>query len=229
MTSLLIMQNLLKDAEFFTKVYPNLNPDTDFETIEEKITFKTISHLFEKYNKPPNIDELILFLETGAMANKKLKEEVLNYVKKIKETRYEPIEHDLLIDTVCNYIKNIRHMLLIEEEIKIREGTSNKTLEDIQSQLLEILQLSFSSSLGHDYIKDALARFEEYGKQDERLVSSGISIIDSAGGGKPKTLTVILASSNVGKCWSYETKLNIYVDKDLKSKLIQFLKDKGKL
>ncbi len=198
MNTNILFHKLLSDSEYFVKVFGNIK-NSDFAPIEEKALLTGIEYLFQQYKKAPNIDELKLFFDTTGSVNIKMKQAVLEKIEHIKTTQFQPINNEILIDSTEKYIRNVRTEALLERGIKILEGDSKETIEDLHEELKQVVQLSFRSSLGHDYFRDSLKRFEEYGKMDERLVSSGIHLIDLAGGGKPKTLTVFLAAANAGK------------------------------
>lgn len=198
MTTNILFNKLLSDSDYFVKVFSYLKND-DFTAIEERALLTGISYLHSQYKKAPNIDETRLFFDTTSSVNIKLKKAVLEKLDTIAETKLQPINIDVLVDSTEKYIRNVRTESLLERGIKIIEGDSKETIEDLHEEMKKIAQLSFRSSLGHDYFRDSLARFAEYGKMDERLVSSGIYLLDIAGAGKPKSLTVYLAASNAGK------------------------------
>jgi replicative DNA helicase len=200
------------DSEYFVRVAGHIKK-ADFSAIEEQALLTGIEYLFQNYKKAPNIDEVKLFFETTASINIKLKKAVLEKIELIENQKVKSIDMDILIDSTEKYIRNVRTESLLERGIKILEGDSKETIEDIHEAMKAVVQLSFRSSMGHDYFKDSMIRFLEYGKMDENLVSSGIELINKAGGGKPKTITIFLAESNAGKSlwlssWAVHASIN---------------------
>jgi len=213
------------DNEYFSKVFDKIEA-TDFETYEDQIIIKQITDAYDEYKRPPTILELETLLGASSKITNKEKKTIEKRLEVINNVEVENVHKDILIDATENYIRNIRTVNALKIGIDIVDGGNNLTLEEWQEQIKEIVQLSFKSSLGHDYVQDAEKRFLEYSKMEEERISSGISLLDQAGYGLKKKLSIVSGQSNVGKCWQYDTKFKIYVSKELKHEIMKFLKRK---
>ena len=190
--------NLFSNKDYFTKVFSHLQL-TDFKSIEDKSLLLATHKILDKYKKQPTLDGMKLYFETTGDLKLELKKIVLKRIDEIQKTNVTNISYDLLIDSTENWVKNQRTDLIIEKGIRILEGDSKDTLESLQEEMKDIVQLSFHSSLGHDYHRDALKRFQEYVDREDNIVSSGIELLDTAGMGLKSKLHCYLAESNLGK------------------------------
>jgi replicative DNA helicase len=88
----------------------------------------------------------------------------------------------------------------IYESIQIMDGKSKKDKGAIPQVLQDALAISFDPNVGHDYLEDAAERFEFYHRTTKKLPFDLEYFNRITNGGlEPKTLTVILAGTNVGK------------------------------
>lgn len=222
-----IFMYMFRDPDYFAKVFTNLR-DTDFPKIEDKIIFGAFDQIHQKHKKIATVEEMKMFLSSSGGLRNEVKKLIDDRLTKIEEHPIITVNKDILLETTQAYVRNVRLDQLIERGITMREGKNSKDTPEILMEYMkkDIVEMSFQASLGHDYWRDAAKRFEEYGKLDDNLISSGIHLLDLAGAGKPKTLTILLATSNVGKCWRGSTKINIFGNDLLIDRLNAFLKDK---
>lgn len=193
----IILINILKNPSYYSKLNGKVN-EYDFRSFEVQKIYRTIETMFNKYNKVPSVDELKTFISINDKEKAETNEKLINHIEKKIEGKKSEIDDEILVDATTKYIKNSRFEKLLERGILLLEGSSKESLSSIQDDMEKVLEFGFDNRMGHDYIEDAVKRFEWYSKIDEDLVESGISIIDSLCGGKG-TLTVFLAQSNVGK------------------------------
>lgn len=200
MTPELIFYFMFHSPEYFAKVFSTIG-DSDFTSIEDKAIIKGFDVIHGHHKKIASVEEMRLFANSTSGVRPELAKAMTEKLDKIGAMPMPQVNQAMLIEATEKYVKNVRLEQLIERGILMLEGKNTKDTHDtlLDDMKTKIVQLSFQTSLGHDYFKDAALRFEEYGKMDTNLVSSGIHLLDLAGAGKPKTLTVILASSNVGK------------------------------
>ena len=87
------------------------------------------------------------------------------------------------------------------ESIKIADGQdSKKDKGAIPHILSEALSISFDSHVGHDYIDDALSRYDYYHRTEEKIPFDLEFFNKITKGGLPsKTLNIALAGTGVGK------------------------------
>jgi archaellum biogenesis ATPase FlaH len=80
------------------------------------------------------------------------------------------------------------------------KGEKKQTKGAIPKILQDALAVSFDSSIGHDFIEDAEARYEFYHRKEQRLKFDLDYFNKITGGGLPnKTLNIALAGTGVGK------------------------------
>lgn len=226
-TENIVFKKLLLDTNYFSNVYSNLQV-SDFDKKEHKTIFKTIGELYSKYNKAPNLNEMNLYFDSATITPKD--RVVLN--ESIDEINRADIniQEDMIVDFTEKWVKNKRTQDLLLVGADYIDGKSKESLESIQSKMEEINKLSFKKSAGLDYKKDAVKNFQEYTNVNENGIKSSLELINIAtnGGYLPGTLSVFASISNGGKCQKGNTKINIYVDKELKNKIKEFLDAKRK-
>lgn len=193
----IILINILKNSSYYSKLNGKVN-EFDFRNFEVQKIYKTIEDMYNKYNKVPTSDELKTYISINDKEKAETNEKLIKYIEKNIEGKKSDIDSEVLSDATTKYIKNSRFEKLLERGILLLEGSSKETLSSIQDDMEKVLEFGFDNRMGHDYIEDAVRRFEWYSKIDEDLVESGIDMVDSICGGKG-TLTVFLAQSNVGK------------------------------
>lgn len=227
MTESIVFKKLLLDTNYFSNVYSNLQL-SDFDKKEYKTIFKSIGELYSKYNKAPNLNEMNLYFDSANILPKDRinLNEVLEDVKRVDIN----IQEDMIVDFTEKWVKNKRAQDLLLVGADYIDGKSKESLESIQGKWEEINKLSFKKSAGLDYKKDAVKNFQEYTNVNENGIKSSLELINIAtnGGYLPGTLSVFASISNGGKCQKGNTKINIYVDKELKNKIKEFLDAKRK-
>lgn len=112
-----------------------------------------------------------------------------------------PVEFNWLMNTTESWCKDRAIYLALLDSIQISEGNHPKKSRDaIPSILQEALSVSFDSHVGHDYINDHEERYEFYHRKANKIPFNLTYLDKITSGGVPnKTLTVILAGTNVGK------------------------------
>lgn len=225
MTENILFKKLLLDSNYFSNVFSNLKKD-DFNKIEHKDLFKCIGDLYSKYNKAPNLNEISLYFDSANMTQKD-RIRINEALEEIKRTDIN-IKEEMLVDFTEKWVKNVRTNQLLFLGADYLDGKTNETPESIQAKMEEINKLTFKKSAGLDYKKDAIKNFEEYTNINENGIKSSLEIVNIAtnGGLLPGTLTLYSSISNGGKCWRGNTKINIYVNDDLKNRLEIFLRNK---
>jgi len=106
-----------------------------------------------------------------------------------------------LLDTTETFCKDKAVYNAVVDGISIIEGRDKKRKPDaLPSLLTDALAVSFDNRVGHDYFKDAEARFEYYHKKEKRIPFDLEFFNKITKGGLPqKTLNIALAGTGVGK------------------------------
>ena len=199
MTSEVILNKLLTDKDYFIKTFPYLKR-TDFKS-EEKFIYDAVQDSYQKYKKPPTLDEMKMYFEITNTIMQSDKVQSLKKVYEIANVEYN-IDLEKMVDYTEKYISDIRFDQVLELGIQIREGLNKKlNKDDVKSQMEEALKTSFKSSGGHDWNTEYEQRFLEYGKREEEGITSPLEIVNKATGGgfAKKQLTLYASVSNGGK------------------------------
>jgi len=192
-----ILRNLLFNRNYYSKVVPFIKPEY-FEDYSEKIIYEEIWDFASKYQAQPTSEVLEINLQTRKDLNE---ESYQNAVKKIKELNQVDVEYNWLIDTTEKWCKDRAIYLALLESIKIADGGDQKVSKDaIPSILQEALAVSFDEHVGHDYVDNALERYDYYHLKEEKIPFDLEKFNLITKGGLPnKTLNVALAGTGVGK------------------------------
>jgi len=193
----LIFSQLLTNEEFARKVMPHLKDDY-FSNSEEKNFLKIYRHFFSKYNKIPSKQAMLLEIEK-LKSSAEVYKTLVSFVN-TKEEFTETVEY--LVSQTEEFCKEKALFNALKESVLIIDGASksDKGKASIPTILSEALSVCFDSSVGHNYIEDAMARYEYYHMTEAR-VKTGIARIDkiTKGGFPKKTLNVILSPPHGGK------------------------------
>ena len=191
-----IVEQLLVNEDYARKIIPFINYDY-FESDTHKHLIRKIVSFTEKYNKTPTVDILKIELEDDRVTEDQYKEisEFLN------DFNSEPKELQWMVDGTEKYFQDRAVYNSIMESIAILDGRSkDKDKGSIPAILSDALAVCFDSHIGHDFLRDAEARWEAY-HRIEKKVSLGLEMFDKITGGglPPASLTVIAAGTGVGK------------------------------
>lgn len=192
----LIFSQLLTNDAYARKVLPHLKEEY-FSTQEEKIFFKIYSRFFQKHNKIPSKQAMLIEIE-----HLKTSAVIFNAVKDLIGRTVEYDETlDYLVDKTEEYVKERAIYNALREAVLIADGHSKtQTASAIPSILQTALSVCFNNSIGHDYLTDAAARYEYYHSTTHRI-PCGIPEIDAItkNGFPRKSLNIVLAPPHGGK------------------------------
>ena len=164
----------------------------------ERVIFEEIQNFVEKYNKLPNKTSLELEID----ARKDLTEEDFKRVLLVvKEFESDDVDFDWLVDITEKFCKDKAVYNAIVDGIKIIDGKDKSRGPDaIPSILTDALAVGFDNRVGHDYLRDASARYEYYHTIEEKIPFD-LEFFNkiTKGGLPPKTLNIALAGTGVGK------------------------------
>lgn len=196
-TEALILRNLIYNEDFTRKALPFIKTEYFNDTLQQ-ILCQEISSFVTEYNSLPTQEALFIELEKRTDLNEESFHNVVTIVAGLTD---EPADKDWLLDTTEQWCKDRAVYLAIHQCIHIANGNDPKlTKESIPSILSEALAVSFDNHIGHDYIEDADSRYESYVLKEEKLPFDLTYFNKITGGGlAPKTLSVILAGTAVGK------------------------------
>ena len=193
-----ILSNLLYNDDYCRKVIPYIKEDY-FEDIASKKIFASFSEYVDNYKEPPSIEALKITLDARKDLNEDTFKEVIKTIDEFKIDK--DTNQEWLISETEKFCQNRDLYNSIRRSILILDGKDKELDKGSIPQLLsESLGISFDNHIGHDYINDFDERFEFYHRKEERLPFD-IDILNkiTKGGLPKKSLTVLLASTGVGK------------------------------
>lgn len=193
-----IFRGLLYNEEYSRKVYPFL--DESYFDGGHRSLYRIYKELFDKYNKAPNIEAIAISLQKSSISEAEY-EDILGIVEQASKNIDEMPDTDWLIDETEEYCKDKAIYNAIYSSINILEGSDTKyDKHAIPDMLDNALGVSFDTSIGMDYFEDAEKRFDLYTAEDNRI-RFPLECLNrlSNGGLKKKSLSCLLAGTNVGK------------------------------
>ena len=192
-----ILKNLIHNEEYLRKVIPFLK-DEYFTDNAEKTVYSLVIDFVKKYNKPPTLEALEISSQNSSLSEGQFSD--VSLLLKVL-TNKEETNNEWLIEETEKFCKDKAVYNAILNSIQILDGKDKQRTKDgIPSLLQEALGVCFDSSVGHDYIDNADARYEFYHKKENRIPFDLDLFNRITQGGLPnKTLNIILAGTGVGK------------------------------
>jgi replicative DNA helicase len=192
-----ILHSLIYNEAYGRKVIPYLKLEY-FKEPSDKFIFQIINGYVEKYGSFPNLRAIAIEL-SESNAEQDLFDECKETLVDFNEPE-EELEFQWLLDTTEKYCQERAIELAIQKSISIIEGKEKIAKTAIPTILQEALNITFNTSIGHDYIDDALLRLEIYHENLTRVPFHLDHLNKLTRGGVPKkSLSVIMAPTGVGK------------------------------
>lgn len=193
-----IINNLISNEEYSRKALPFIRREY-FEADTEKNLFKIISAFVDTYNKLPSKEVLHIAVEKLNGLTEDQYKALKDRVNNIDPIKVDNIEW--LLDETEKYCQDRAVYNAIMESIQIiTDDGKNVGRGEIPELLTQALSVSFDTNIGHDFLENAEQRFEFYHQQEVRIPFDLELLNRITKGGLPKkTLTVLMASSGLGK------------------------------
>lgn len=194
-----IIQHLIVTEEYGRKVYPFLVSDY-FRERTDKVLFEIISGYVSKYNAFPTVQTVAIELSEMDGIDDIEFEETKEFLNDVEPD--DQLNLDWLVDKTEEFCKQRAIELAINTAAGIIADEKNSKLkrEAIPQLLQDALAISFETNIGHDYLEDWECRFDHYHDATLRIPFHIEFLNKISGGGlPPKTLSVILAGTGVGK------------------------------
>lgn len=192
-----ILQNLIYNEKYVRAILHYLKPE-HFSDNTDRIVFKHIQKFVEKYNSPPTKEALYIELSNDDSLN----ENVFTGAKAVVANLSSPeeVNEKWLLDQTEQFIRDREVYNAIHKAIKIYDNKIDEGIGKIPQLLEQAISVSFDNHVGHDFIDDALTRFEQYGKKDARIDFNLHYFNMITRGGLPdKTFNIIIAPTGAGK------------------------------
>ncbi len=192
-----ILQSLMYDEDYCRAVIPYIKPDY-MVTDEGRAVFIAMADYVNKHSRRPTKDALKIDVQKmrGMLPNDY--ERAMTMVDSFTDERQDL---NWLMENTEEFCKGRAVYLAIERAVNIQTGHDKEmSVAAIPGLLSDALAVGFDNTVGHDYFEDYEARFDAYHQEQDRIPFDIDALNDATGGGiGKKTLTVILAGTNVGK------------------------------
>jgi replicative DNA helicase len=198
-TETLILENLIYNENYASIVGIFLQPEYFKDSSEKQIFIEIQKHLAE-YNQAPSKETISVKLNNRDDLNELA---YTNCNKILNTLEKKTDDEEWLTKETEKWAKDQAVYNGIVQSISILEGKDKKstqTKDAIPEILTEALAISLDKSIGHNYLEDGLDRWEFYHRKEAQIPFK-MSMLDKItnGGISPKTLTVILGGTGVGK------------------------------
>lgn len=188
-----ILTTLIDNEQYTRKVLPFLKSEY-FSYKEDQLIYKLVHEYFEKYNTVPDRAALSIELQNVSGYD----EETINNAQRVVEDRSVEVNDQWLLDETEKFCQDKAIYNAIMKSISLLESKDDKGM--IPHLLQQALQVSFDTSVGHDFIDDADSRYEYYHNKEVQTAFDLEMMNKITKGGLPnKTLNIILAGTGVGK------------------------------
>ena len=193
----MVLKSFFTNEEYMRRVVPFMQPEY-FEGTYRAL-FKQFAKYVSKYNGTPSIESFRITLAESDMSDEMMRHasDILPDLF-VKDTE---TELNWLMDQTERWCQDRALYNAVMESINIIDGKhqtlTKNALPDILSKALAV---TFDSSIGHDYLKDADARYDFYHTVEERVPFDLEYLNKITKGGLPnKSLNIVLAGTGVGK------------------------------
>lgn len=191
-----IISHLIGNETYNRKVLPFLEEDF-FDDIGEKKVFNIIKNFVIKYSKPPTKEALLVELDIQEMSEETHKNAVSTM--EVIETIKANSDLDWLVDMTEKWGKEKKIYNAMKFGVALMDDRKSNKAE-ILEKLRDALGYSFDSSVGHDYLADAEARYQYYHRRESKIpFDIGVLNDITDGGVSDGTLNILLAGTHVGK------------------------------
>lgn len=195
-----ILHNLVTDKEFVKRVVPYLREEYFSREPGGPALFGIIRDFVAKYNRAPSYLTLETELDASELPEGPFNAaaDLLDALKDIKDE----VSLSWLMDRTEEFCKDRALYFALMDSVSIQDGKDKKkrgkgAIPDI---IMNALSVSFDTSIGHDYMADARARYEYYHDESVRVPFDVEMLNTITKGGVPKkTLNIVLGGTNVGK------------------------------
>jgi replicative DNA helicase len=192
-----ILSQLLYDQDYARKTLPYLKEEY-FQEVHQKSVFTIVLNHITKYGSLPTHNELLVELEKVEL-NEANYATAKDFIPTLVEQK--AIDRQWLHDSTEKFCQDrALHNAILESIRIIDDPLGKQAAGSIPELLREALSISFDNTVGHDYLEDAEYRYEFYHRL-ELKIPFHLDYFNkiTRGGIVPKTLTVAIAGTGVGK------------------------------
>ena len=193
-----ILKNLIKNESFTRKVLPFLKEEY-FSNGEDRLLFKEVADFILKYNQQPTFDALSIEVDNIRGSTDDTVKNIQETLKQLKDDTNQTNE-DWLLDNTEKFCQEKAIYNAITQSLEIMNGKGKLSKGAIPTLLSDALAISFDPNVGHDYLENAVERYEHYHRVEERLRFDLDLFNKITKNGVPrKTLNVVMGGVGGGK------------------------------
>lgn len=193
-----ILAHLVSNETYARKVLPFIKTEY-FSKPSNAVIYKTIDDYIGKYNSIPTKEAVSIDVEHLSGLSAEVYNEISETLVSLSADSNTDMEW--LLDQTETYCQERAIQNAIFEAINILDNkVKDKSKGAIPQLLSEALAVSFDTSVGHDFLDDASARYDFYHQKEQKIAFDLDYFNKITRGGIPrKTLNVALAGTGVGK------------------------------
>lgn len=164
-----IIHGCVFNDDYMRSVIPHIEVRY-FEEESEQLIYKAISEHISKYNKRPSLEAISIALNKVNNITDDTFKEAKSFLGLLNEKRLDEIDVKWLTDETEEWCKRRDLILAIQRAVMIVRGEDKElTVNALPELLQKSLAISFDTSIGHDFLEDAEARYEFYNEDLERV------------------------------------------------------------
>lgn len=193
-----ILSNIVLNDSYSRKVFPFLK-ENYFQDRYDRILFNLVASYVEKYKGFPSKETLFIDLSNLKSINEDQYATVKNLISSLSVD--ETTNEEWLVKETEKFCQKQAVHNALRQSILIVDGKDQSLSEGAIPKILQdALGVSFDTKIGHDFLEDWELRYEYYHERLKR-VPFDLSLFNkiTKGGLPPKTLSVIIGGTGVGK------------------------------
>jgi len=167
--------------------------------MEDRLLFKEVADFLLKYGEQPTFDALDIEINNIRGTTDDTVKSMRETLKTLNDDT-EKTNPDWLLDNTEKFCQEKAIYNAITSSLEIMNGKGKQAKGAIPSLLSDALAISFDPNVGHDYIENAVERYDYYHRVEERIPFDLEYFNKITKNGIPKkTLNIVMAGVGVGK------------------------------
>jgi replicative DNA helicase len=197
-----ILKHLILDEKYTRKVLPFIKAEY-FSESSEKMLYEQINGYVLKYNTMPTKEALVIEIDKKINLTDEQHKKTISLVDDV--CIHEDIaDTNWLVDATEGFCQEkaiyngiMQSIQILDNKVDTKEKLDKGAIPSI---LADALSVSFDNHVGHDFIDDALHRYDFYHRVEQRIPFDLDYLNRITKGGLPqKSLNIVLAGTGVGK------------------------------
>jgi len=194
-----ILKHLFTNREYAQTVFPHCREEF-FSSNQTATLYRHIHRFFDQYQQlpTPRVVEIELDQDTG-LSDRELTELRAALTEVVAEPSLSTDQYAWLLESTESYCQERALYVALRKSVALLDDPKH-TPHVIPEMLRDALAVGFTTSVGHDFLGDAEARYDFYHRAESRIpFDLDIFNMMTKNGLPKKTLNVVLAGTNVGK------------------------------